>query len=147
MGLFTKNKKIKKEETKEVVEVPKVSTPVTPVTKKVESKKSVTKKVSSVSQQMTNTDLASVLRRPRITEKASFQAENGVYVFDISPRATKKTVADAVHRFYKVTPVKINITKIPAKKFVSRMRRQWGVKTGGKKAYVYLKKGDKIEIV
>ena len=92
-------------------------------------------------------DIARVLRRPRITEKATLQAEKRVYVFEVASAATKKSIAEAVKRFYKVTPVKVNVTKIPAKKFFLRARRQKGVKTGGKKAYVYLKKGDKIEVV
>lgn len=91
-------------------------------------------------------NLSAVLLRPRITEKATYNAENGVYVFEIATDATKRDVIKAVELFYKVTPVKVNLAKIPAKTRMTR-RRIKGVKSGGKKAYVFLKKGDSIEIV
>ena len=42
-------------------------------------------------------------------------------------------------------PTRVNIAKIPSKRTLSRGKR--GVKKGGKKAYVYLKEGDKIELI
>ena len=92
-------------------------------------------------------DLSGILLRPRITEKATFASEKGVYVFEVSGRSTKKTIKEAIERFYKVTPAKVNIVKIPAKVRISKWRKTRGVKPGGKKAYVHLKKGDRIEIV
>lgn len=87
-----------------------------------------------------------VLVGPRITEKAALSADKaGVYVFKVLDRATKKSVAASVKNAYKVTPVKVNIARIPAKNVFVRGKR--GVKSGGKKAYVYLKKGDKIELI
>ena len=84
-----------------------------------------------------------MLLRPRITEKANFAAESNVHTFEISTSATKKQVLEAVKAFYKVTPVKVNIVKNPAKTVFVRGKK--GVKSGVKKAYVYLKKGDKLE--
>lgn len=86
---------------------------------------------------------ANVILRPRITEKASFVQEAGVYAFEVASNATKKQVADTIKIFYKVTPIKINIVKNPAK--VIFVKGKKGIKAGVKKAYVYLKKGDKIE--
>jgi large subunit ribosomal protein L23 len=87
-----------------------------------------------------------VLLRPRITEKAAIGADkNGVYVFEVMKNATKKSVAASVKASYKVTPVRVNIAKIAPKAVFVRGKR--GVKQGGKKAYVYLKKGDKIELL
>lgn len=86
---------------------------------------------------------ADVLLRPRITEKANFAAESNVHTFEISASATKKQVFEAVKAFYKVTPIKVNVVKNPAKTVFVRGKK--GVKSGVKKAYVYLKKGDKIE--
>lgn len=88
-----------------------------------------------------------VLLRPRITEKATFAQEKRAYVFEVQPRATKKDIVQAILYLYKVKPIKVNITKIPSKKRESQMRRTRGVKSGGKKAYVYLKEGDSIELV
>jgi large subunit ribosomal protein L23 len=88
----------------------------------------------------------SVLLRPRITEKAVVGADkNGVYVFEVAAKATKGQIAASVKAAYKVTPVKIRTTRIAEKKVF--VRGKHGVKTGGKKAYVYLKKGDKIELL
>jgi large subunit ribosomal protein L23 len=86
---------------------------------------------------------ANTLLRPRITEKASFLAGSNVYAFEISKDATKNQVSEAVKVFYNVTPIKVNIVKNPAKKVFLRGKK--GVKSGVKKAYVYLKAGDKIE--
>lgn len=84
--------------------------------------------------------------RPRITEKASIQSEkNNVYVFEVAKSANKHTVLTAFVEMYKVTPVRINIAKIAPKAVFSRGKA--GVKSGGKKAYIYLKKGDTIEII
>ncbi len=87
-----------------------------------------------------------VLLRPRITEKAAIAADkSNVYVFEVVPKAGKISVAASVRALYKVTPVKVNIAKIADKAVFIRGKR--GVKRGGKKAYIYLKKGDKIEII
>ncbi len=83
--------------------------------------------------------------RPRITEKATDLAKQGVYCFEISPRASKKDVALAVHEIFGVDAVKVRVVQVPAKRVINRGKK--GVKTGKKKAYVYLKKGDKIEFV
>lgn len=93
-----------------------------------------------------NLKASNVLLRPRITEKAAIGADKaGVYVFEVAKNATKNSIAASVKAAYKVTPVKVNITKIAPKAVFVRGKR--GVKQGGKKAYVYLKKGDKIELL
>ena len=86
-----------------------------------------------------------IIKNPRVTEKASNFVEANVYTFDVAPMANKIEVKKAILELYKVTPIKINITKIPRKKVFSRGRT--GAKSGGKKALVYLKKGDKIEFI
>ena len=88
---------------------------------------------------------AHIIKNPHITEKATVKSEAGVYVFEISPRASKKDVAQAIKDLYKVTPVKISTVTIPAKKVIVRGKR--GLKSGYKKAYVYLKKGETIEVL
>ncbi len=59
--------------------------------------------------------------------------------------AGKAQVSKAVSEIYKVEPVKVNIVKNPSKRVFVRGKK--GVKSGVKKAYVYLKKGDKIEVI
>ncbi len=82
--------------------------------------------------------------RPRITEKANLVTTGNVYTFEIDPSATKKDVARNIIELYKVTPVKVNITKNPAKNVM--YKGKVGRTSAVKKAYVYLKAGDKIEI-
>jgi large subunit ribosomal protein L23 len=84
-----------------------------------------------------------IILRPRIAEKASFVAESNVYTFEVAKNATKKQVAEAIKIFYEITPVKVNMVKNPAKKIL--VRGEKGITAGVKKAYVYLKEGDKIE--
>jgi large subunit ribosomal protein L23 len=87
-----------------------------------------------------------VLLRPRITEKAAIGADkNNVYAFEVLPKSTKASIAASVKAVYKVTPLKVRVASIPDKQVFIRGKR--GVKRGGKKAYVYLKKGDKIELI
>jgi large subunit ribosomal protein L23 len=90
-------------------------------------------------------DLGSVIVRPRVTEKATTAAENGVYVFEVSKDSTKSKIARAVLAMYKVAPEKVRVVSLPAKSVF--VRGKWGRKSAIKKAYIYLKKGDKIEII
>lgn len=90
----------------------------------------------------------SIIKRPRITEKAtdiSMQEKNPGYVFEVWADANKIEIKRAIQERYKVTPVKINIIKLPAKKVIVRGKK--GSKPGVKKAVVYLKTGEKIELV
>ena len=90
-------------------------------------------------------DISKVIVRPRITEKAAYQAHNNAYAFEIATWATKLEVKKAIQAVYKLTPVKVTIVRLPAKQVVVRGKK--GVKSGMKKAYVFLKKGDKIEFI
>lgn len=87
-----------------------------------------------------------VLLHPRITEKAALGADKlGVYIFEVTLDSTKKSISASVKAVYGVTPTKVRVAAIPTKQVFVRGKR--GVKSGGKKAYVYLKKGDKIELM
>lgn len=113
--------------------------------KKTEEKKEVVK-VEKTSSKTHGDNGSSVLIRPRITEKASLKAESeNVYTFEVTRNANKETIFRAVVDQYKVTPRKIAIAQTPSKNVFSRGKR--GVQSGVKKAYVYLNKGDKIEIM
>lgn len=91
----------------------------------------------------TKTTKKSVLISPRMTEKAAIaQNKQNVYVFNVSKDATKKTVEQSIKAEYKVTPLKVRMTTIADKPKFYRGRKT--VKRGGKKAYVYLKKGETI---
>lgn len=86
-----------------------------------------------------------IIKNPRVTEKGSMLMERNVYAFDVMDNANKSEIKKAVSLLYKVTPVKVNIIQVKAKK--TFVKGKAGMKSGGKKALVYLKKGDKIEFI
>ncbi len=86
-----------------------------------------------------------IIKNPRVTEKASFAAEQNVYTFNVSAGANKTEIMKAIFTLYKVKPVKVNVLSIPRKEVFSRGKK--GMRGGGRKALVYLKKGDKIELI
>ena len=90
-------------------------------------------------------DLNSILIKPHVTEKATKTSESSVYVFKVDSRATKTLVNKAFSDKYKINPIKVSIVTIPAKNVFVRGKR--GKKSGYKKAYIYLGKGDKLEII
>ncbi len=122
-------------------------------TAKAEPKKKVTEtKVAVVStlpkKEGKEIDLAMVLIRPHVTEKASDLSEKGVYVFEINKLANKMHVRMAVEKIFKVKPVKIAVTLGAGKLMRNRNNNRVQIKKQViKKAFVYLKKGDKIEFV
>ncbi len=92
----------------------------------------------------TSTDIFT-LKSPRITEKASMLQEKNVFVFNVPLTATKRSVAKAVEAQYKVHPVKVNMVRVLAKNVI--VRNKAGKTNRGKKAYVFLKKGETIKLV
>ncbi len=90
-------------------------------------------------------DPSTILIRPRITEKAALLSESSnVYTFEVTKSATKTTIKRAIKEIYKMDPTRINIVKLPSKKVIVKGKK--GSTRDIRKAYVYLKKGDKIEI-
>lgn len=93
-------------------------------------------------------DLTMVILRPHVTEKASDLSEKGVYVFEINKLANKMHVRTAVEKLFKVKPTKVAIVMGKGKLMRNRNTNRVEMKKNGiKKAFVYLKKGDKIEYV
>jgi ribosomal protein L23 len=93
-------------------------------------------------------DFSGIIICPRITEKVTVLSDKGpgkVFMFEVSRKANKHNVSLAIQSLYKVKPVKVAILRVPPKKSLVRGRIAYG--TTGRKAYVYFKKGDKIEIV
>lgn len=91
--------------------------------------------------------VASVIVKPRITEKAAVLTEKNVYTFEVRKGATKQEVSDAVRKLYNVTPTKVNIVNRTPRTYISRMQNRRALESGLRKAYVHLKKGDRIELV
>jgi large subunit ribosomal protein L23 len=92
-----------------------------------------------------------VILKPRLSEKAYGQSEAlDTYVFEVLPGVNSLSVADAVAKQYGVTVEKVRVTAAPAK--TKRSYRRGGrvvhrsQKSSFRKAYVTLKKGDKLPI-
>jgi ribosomal protein L23 len=52
-----------------------------------------------------------------------------------------------VKAIYKVTPRQVRVARVPSKAVFTRGTNRWGKTSSGKKAFVYLKEGDKIELM
>lgn len=128
MALFSRTKKEKKTEEKG-------------------SEKVVPAKVGVNNSLATDYDLAGVIVRPHVTEKAVGMGEKNVYTFIIRTDATKYLVRDAIKSLFNVTPVKVNIVNKAPRQYMSRGKGRRLTEKGVKKAYVYLKDGDSINLV
>lgn len=95
----------------------------------------------------TDNNLAAVIVKPRVTEKAVRLGEQNVYTFIIKRDATKRDVVAAIKALYQVTPVSVNIVNKTPRQVMSRSKGRRLAVPGMKKAYVYLKKGDTISLV
>lgn len=95
----------------------------------------------------TDNDLSSVIQGVRISEKTVNISESNVYTFVVRKDANKFLVRDAVKALYNVTPVKVNIVNKVAAKRLKGSRGKMVHEKGMKKAYVYLKKGETINLV
>ncbi len=116
--------------------------------KKTAKENSVSEGVQSVggTQQGGARDLSFVLKNARITEKATMHSADGVYTFDIAGVSTKRDVKQAIRALYKVEPRMVRIVSVPTKMKRNARTGKLGQTRGGKKAYVYLKKGETITI-
>ena len=87
---------------------------------------------------------AKLILAPRLTEKASLQANHNAYTFEVECAATKHSLIAEIKKTYKVTPTKVNIVSLPKMRVFVRGRI--GETKASKKAIVFLKKGDTIKL-
>ena len=83
----------------------------------------------------------------RITEKASELSARNVYAFNVKVTANKRTVSEAIHALYKVTPVAVRIVQVPSKAVRHSKLGIVGTRPKQKKAYVELAEGDTISLM
>ena len=76
-----------------------------------------------------------LIKKPLISEKATYLGAKNKYVFMIDPRANKNQVRELIEEIYGVTVIKTNIIRIKKKG------------NNYKKAIVTLKDGDTIDTV
>lgn len=88
-------------------------------------------------------DLFSVIKRQISTEKTNAMGGDGRYGFLVDPRAGKRLVREAVERLYGVRVASVRTAVLPGK--LKRAGKKVKKTSRTKKAYVRLRKGDKIE--
>jgi large subunit ribosomal protein L23 len=87
--------------------------------------------------------LYNIIRRPLITEKGlGVKETEGTLVFDVVPQATKNEISEAVEALFKVKVEAVRTANVAGKE--RRRGRYAGYKPDWKKAYVKLKKGEKL---
>lgn len=89
-------------------------------------------------------DLADLILKPIITEKATLQMEDNKYVFDVLPKATKPEIRAAIESLFDVKVTSVNTLKLPRKK--KRVGKYIGYKAQYKRAIVTLQEGDSIAL-
>lgn len=90
--------------------------------------------------------LMTVLQAPLVTEKAARLAETeNQYGFKVRKDATKPEIAKAVELMFDVEVEGVQTVNLPGK--VKRFGRTVGRRSGARKAYVKLKKGQSIDLV
>lgn len=89
-------------------------------------------------------DLRDVIVRPIVTEKSTLAAERSKYVFEVSDRANKAIIREAVETIFEVNVVQVNVSRARGK--WRRFGRSRGRQPDWKKATVTLKAGQTIEI-
>lgn len=86
-----------------------------------------------------------VIKKPIISEKAEDLRNRNIYAFEVNKKAHRDEVKAAIEKIYGVKPEKVNILNVRAKAKSNRFGI--GYKSSRKKAYVFLNKKDKIEIL
>ena len=87
-----------------------------------------------------------VLKRPIITEKSMRLAQGGLYTFEVDKNATKNLIGKIVAETFNVGVLKVKVSNVKGKMKMQRSVRKSYQKAGMKKAFVQVKKGDKIAI-
>ena len=89
-------------------------------------------------------DLADLIIKPIVTEKATLLLEQNKYVFDVLPKATKPAIKAAIEDLFDVTVTKVNTLRLPRKQ--RRVGKFVGYKPQYKRAIVTLQEGDSITL-
>lgn len=89
-------------------------------------------------------EMADIIHRPIITEKATRLLEQNQYTFEVIPKASKPEIRAAIEYLFDVKVVAINTLLPPRKK--RRVGKFLGYKPQYKKAIVTLAEGDSITL-
>lgn len=87
------------------------------------------------------------VREALLSEKAYELMKKGVYVFFVDKKATKEQIAQGVKEQFSVEVETVNVLNIKPKAKRSPRNRKPFTTGGGKKAIVYLKSGQSIDML
>jgi large subunit ribosomal protein L23 len=85
-----------------------------------------------------------IVVRPLVTEKTAVLASQNTYVFVVSNKANKVSIATAIKGMYGIRPTSVNIQNVRGKRV--RFGKIKGRRKGWKKAIVTLPKGKTIDV-
>lgn len=86
-----------------------------------------------------------IIVRPIITEKTTKMSQNGNWiVFEVSKKANKVSIAQAVKEIYGIKPLAVNVSNTKSK--LRRVGRYSGMTKSIKKAMVKLPDGQTIDV-
>lgn len=85
-----------------------------------------------------------VVKKPILSEKAYQLMKNGIYTFVVQEHARKENIAKEVAAQFGVKVIRVNIVKIAPKAKRIAKTRKFAKVGGGKKAIVFLEKGQTI---
>lgn len=86
-----------------------------------------------------------LLQQALISEKATDRQENqNCYVFKVAPETNKMQIKKSVEKAFNVKVKGVTVVRVKGKS--KTLGRFTGRRSDWKKAYVWLKKGDKIEL-
>jgi large subunit ribosomal protein L23 len=92
-----------------------------------------------------NRDAYHILKKPRITEKATGLQEHNAYTFEVARDATKVEVRKAIEEVFNVKVTKVRTLRVKGKP--KRLRYGWVRTPEFKKAIVTLAEGDTIDVM
>jgi large subunit ribosomal protein L23 len=88
--------------------------------------------------------MSQLILTPKISEKAIYLAERGIYIFEVPTSANKIEVKKAVEASFKVNVTDVNIAIHKGK--LKRFKQVFGRQKDTKKAMVKVKPGQKINL-
>jgi large subunit ribosomal protein L23 len=92
--------------------------------------------------------MATILRRPLLTEKATLLGEKSIYTFEVAPEANKIQIGAAVEKMFDVKVAQVRTLWMPlrTKSQFTRKGVLRGAKSRRKKAVVTLVTGHTIDL-
>lgn len=85
-----------------------------------------------------------ILIKPVLSEKSNMLREEGKYVFQVHPKASKIEIKEAVRKLFDVKVIDCTVVNVRGK--LKRVRGRPGLTSSWKKAYVKLAAGETIKV-